>query len=77
MRPIEHIRRNVLSMTQSQLAELTRVSQATVSRWERGELEPSRAEMEIIRQAGLARKGRRWSDRWFFEIPVARAGRAA
>lgn len=69
MRPIEHIRRNVLHLSQAGLAELTGVSQATVSRWESGELEPSRAEMEIIRRKGRALKGRKWHDRLFFETP--------
>lgn len=68
MRPIEHIRRNVLRLSQVEMAELIGVTQPTVSRWENGEFEPSMAAMEIIRATARARKIR-WSDRWFFETP--------
>jgi DNA-binding transcriptional regulator YiaG len=68
MRAIEHIRKNVFRVSQSGLANIAGVTQATVSRWERGELEPGRIELEQIRSA--ARKlNLSWDDSWFFEIP--------
>lgn len=68
MHPMEHIRKNVLGLTQGALAALAGVTQATVSRWEAGELEPSRDALDRIRTAARIR-GLAWDDRWFFEIP--------
>lgn len=68
MRPLQHIRKSILGMTQAEMAVLTGVQQATVSRWENGELEPDREQMERIREKVRA-KGLTWDDRWFFEIP--------
>ena len=68
MKPIAHIRQEVLKLPQSALATITGTSQATVSRWETGELEPDREQMDLIRQAALER-GLEWNDRWFFETP--------
>lgn len=72
MHPIEHIRKNILGITQGALAAITGVTQATVSRWEAGELEPGRGEMERIRATARAR-GLAWDDRWFFEVPRSEA----
>lgn len=69
MLPVEHIRRNVLRMSQAAFAEVAGVSQATVSRWESGEWEPNRNELEQIRAAAIAR-GVPWKDSWFFEVPA-------
>lgn len=67
MQPMEHIRREIFKISQSAMAQIAEVNQATVSRWESGTLEPSRGEMELIRAA--ARKRRlKWDDRWFFEV---------
>jgi transcriptional regulator with XRE-family HTH domain len=66
--PIRHIREKVLGLTQAQLAELTGVSQGTVSRWEQGKLEPTRDELSKMRDAAQ-RKGVEWNDAWFFDIP--------
>jgi transcriptional regulator with XRE-family HTH domain len=68
MNPILNIRRHVLKVTQGGLAEIASVSQSTVSKWEGGELEPSREELGRIREAAQAR-GIEWDDRWFFEVP--------
>lgn len=68
MRPIEHIRRNVLSLTQSGMAEVAGVTQATVSRWESGEFDPSLDELGLIRAEAINR-GLQWEDVWFFESP--------
>lgn len=67
--PVEHIRKNVLDLTQSAFANIAGVTQPTVSRWENGELEPSREEMGRIRDEARAR-GVAWDDRWFFELPT-------
>jgi len=64
--PIHAIRKKLLGMTQIQFATLTGVAQATVSRWESGALEPTRAEMRTIRNAVLA-SGQHWNDAWFFD----------
>lgn len=71
MHPIRFIRLNVLKITQTEMAEVTRVSQATVCRWETGELEPNRTEMEAMRRYAYG-KGLRWNDRWFFKQPTRR-----
>jgi len=69
MHPIEHIRKKILGLNQAALADITGVTQATVSRWESGELEPGREELGRIRDAARAR-GIAWDDRWFFEPPT-------
>lgn len=68
MHPIEHIRKNVLGVSQTVLAGITGVTQATVSRWETGELEPGREELDRIRTEARSRR-LLWDDRWFFEVP--------
>jgi transcriptional regulator with XRE-family HTH domain len=69
VRPIEHIRRNVFQLSQAAFAEIAGVTQPTVSRWEAGEWEPNRDDLERIRQAALG-SGKPWSDAWFFEAPA-------
>lgn len=64
--PMKLIRTVVLDISQGQMAEITDTSQATVSRWERGELEPDRKQMDAIRAAAVARE-LAWSDEWFFD----------
>ena len=70
MNAVAHIRKNVLGLSQMAVAELTGVAQATVSRWEKGELSPNLRELGILRDAAKA-KGADWDDRWFFEPPEA------
>lgn len=64
------IRLQLLRLTQIEMACVAGVNQSTVSRWERGQLEPSRSEMDAIRQLA-AERGIEWDDRWFFEGPPA------
>lgn len=66
MSSLFHVRKNVLQITQSEMAALTGARQATVSRWERGELEPDRRQLTAIRDEAK-RRGLKWDDRWFFE----------
>ena len=53
MSPIEYVRKRVLALTQVEFAGIAGVSQGTVSRWEKSELEPSREEMSRIRAAAI------------------------
>jgi DNA-binding transcriptional regulator YiaG len=68
MGPIEHIRTKILKITQTELGAIASTTQASVSRWEKGESEPDRTEMEAIRAEVIAR-GHAWEDSWFFEVP--------
>ena len=68
MTAIRRIRLDVFQVSQAELAQIAGVRQATVSRWERGELEPSLSALERIREAAIAR-GLDWHDRWLFEAP--------
>lgn len=70
MQPISHIRKSVFRCSQAELASLAGVSQATVSRWESGELNPNLDEMARIRAAALS-ASKDWDDRWFFELPAS------
>jgi transcriptional regulator with XRE-family HTH domain len=69
MTPMRHIRKQVLGLTQAEMAALTGARQATVSRWERGELEPDRDQMIRIRNEAVRRK-LAWNDSWFFGAPT-------
>lgn len=69
MNQIVHIRKRVFDISQNEFAEIAGTTQSSVSRWERGELEPSRAEMNCIRQEAIKR-GKDWNDLWFFEAPA-------
>lgn len=75
MNPVKHIRRNVLALSQKGFSEVAGVSQATVCRWERGELEPGRDSMDLIRSKAIE-LGKAWDDKWFFEIPEQAGGAA-
>lgn len=68
MNAFRHIRKNVLSLSQAELALIAGVSQGTVSKWENGESNPNRDEMSRIREAAIARD-LPWEDVWFFEAP--------
>lgn len=68
MNTVEHIRKKVLGLSQEAFSRVAGVSQPTVSRWERGELEPGRDEMSLIRSKAIE-DGKAWDDSWFFEVP--------
>lgn len=72
MLPMAHIRQNVFQLSQTAFAEIAGVKQPTVSRWENGEFEPNRDELERIRAAAI-QSGKEWSDAWFFEAPQTAA----
>lgn len=48
MSQLLRIRKDVLGLTQQEMADIAGVRQATVSRWERGELEPDRSQIDAI-----------------------------
>ncbi|MDR7037372.1 transcriptional regulator with XRE-family HTH domain [Methylobacterium sp. BE186] len=68
MTPLLFIRSQVLKITQTQMAAIAGVGQSTVSKWERGSLEPSRDELARIR-AEARRRRIKWRDEWFFVSP--------
>jgi len=72
MRAIEHIRKNVFRCTQAEMASIAGVTQASVSRWESGEFEPSLEELRRIRAEAQTR-GLDLIDAAFFETPVSAA----
>lgn len=75
--PIERIRKTIFDVNQAQFGEIAGTTQASVSRWENGQQEPSLGEMDRIRAAAVDR-GLRWDDRWFFEpAPATEAGASA
>lgn len=55
-------------MNQTAFGKVAKVSQATICRWERGEFEPGRDNLEHIRSAALER-GLEWEDALFFVAP--------
>lgn len=68
MNALLHIRKKVFAVSQAEMAEIAGARQATVSRWETGALEPSRDQMNLIREEAL-RRGIVWNDSWFFAVP--------
>lgn len=70
MRAIEHIRKNIFDVSQTVFGEIAGTTQASVSRWEKGDQEPSQGEMARVREAARER-GIEWDDRWFFECPAS------
>ena len=63
---MKRIRTEILKLSQTEMAQIAAVNQATVSRWDNGTREPGRVEMRLIRDYAK-RGGIRWSDKWFFE----------
>ena len=68
MNSIAHIRQNIFKIPQASFAAIAETTQATVSRWENGELRPDQHEMTLIR-AAAKEQGIAWDDSWFFETP--------
>lgn len=75
MNPLLKIRKDVLRITQAEMAALTGARQGTVSRWENGELEPDRDQLQKIRDEA-DRRNIAWDDGWFFEPTPAERRRA-
>lgn len=72
MSPLLAIRKHVFGVSQSEMAEIALTTQATVSRWETGELQPDLAQLDRIRtEAG--RRALEWNDVWLFEAAPAPA----
>lgn len=67
MSTLKHIRTNIFKVTQAEFASLAGVTQASVSRWEKG-VAPSLDEMRRIRGAAEDRKIE-WDDSFFFVVP--------
>lgn len=65
--PVRFIRRDVLGLTQAQLAAVLKVRQASVSRWEKRRRFPD-GQQSAIRTLGRQARSD-WSDSWFFEAP--------
>lgn len=65
MNSIQHIRKSIFVASQSEFAALAGVTQPTVSRWEAGSSEPTRAELDLIRSEAF-RRGLAWDDGLFF-----------
>ena len=68
MTPLQHIRKKVFHLAQAEFAAVLQVNQSTISRWERGESEPSRQEMLAIRSLAES-QGIEWDDQWFWQVP--------
>lgn len=64
------IRTKAFGVTQVEMAGIAKVSQATVSRWESNQRDPSRVELAHIRTEAR-RRGLTWNDAWFFEEVAA------
>lgn len=72
MSTIKYIRKEILKLKQADFAVIANATQASVSRWETGELSPDLTQLASIREAVLA-GGHKWKDVWFFEAPKAAA----
>jgi transcriptional regulator with XRE-family HTH domain len=60
------MRRELFQLSQIEFAAIAGVSQATVSRWETGELTPGYEELRRIREEAV-RRGIDWDDSLFFD----------
>lgn len=75
--PMFLIRKHIFGIRQDEMAAITGASQATVSRWESGELEPDRRQMDAIRAEAAGRR-LKWRDDWFFDAAkIPQRARAA
>lgn len=60
--------RERFGVNQTEFASVAKVSQGTVSRWEKGQWEPNRDELARIREEAISR-GIDWNDALFFSSP--------
>lgn len=68
--PAKFIRERIFGIsTQEEFADMLGCAQATISRYETGELRLSRDAQDAIRLAARER-GLRWDNNWFFDIPT-------
>jgi DNA-binding XRE family transcriptional regulator len=67
---LSFVRKALLKLTQVKFARIAGASQATVSRWETGELEPSMSQLRAIRDAAVG-AGLEWNDSWLLDAPDA------
>ncbi len=70
MSAIRFIRKEVLGVSQAELASIAETTQTTVSRWEKGESFPDLSHLGRIREAVLS-GGQKWNDAYFFSVPEA------
>lgn len=72
MTTMRFIRKTVFggSLTQAEFGALAGATQATVSRWEAGELNPTLDQLRRVRAEAQRRK-LAWHDSFFFEAPLA------
>jgi transcriptional regulator with XRE-family HTH domain len=68
MNTFKHIRKNVFGLRQDEFALIAGVHQATVSKWESGNLYPDFKNLVSIRTAAISR-GHEWRDELFFDSP--------
>lgn len=68
MNAIHYLRVHIFQCSQQALADLLGVSQAHISRCERGVTSPSLAELARLR-AMVMDRGFAWNDAWFFDPP--------
>lgn len=77
MNPMRRIRTEVFpDVSQAEMGRIARVTQATVSRWESGDLQPGLFEMSRIREAAKER-GIEWDDSLFFDPSPSQSVEAA
>lgn len=69
MNTVLHLRKNILKLSQAELAEVAKTTQATVSRWENGELSPDLDQLTRLREE-VRKREIDWDDAWFFEAPA-------
>jgi transcriptional regulator with XRE-family HTH domain len=67
MNNMQRIRKDIFRETQEEFAKIAGTSQGTISRWETGNLDPTREQLARIRSKARRRK-LPWNDTWFFDV---------
>lgn len=76
MTSFRHIRRDVLGLTQTQLAGALNVTQAAVSQWESGKGSPTLENIRRLRAFAIG-QGAPWNDAWIFDaVPPSDVSRS-